>query len=204
MATIVLDRNLAERLREERAVAGADRWDEVWEGTYVMTPLPNTEHQQIANRLATIFEEILGWSSEAVIMPGANISDRETGWEFNYRCPDVVVFLAVGTAKDYGTHWCGGPDFAVEIRSDDDQTLDKIPFYAKVGTRELLIIDRDPWQLELLRLDNGRLVSVGVSTEATKDVINSQVLPLAFRLVSGKSRPEIEVVHPANARTWRV
>src|SRR5215213_3976708 len=133
MATVIMDRRFAEQLRQERAAAGGDRWDEVWEGTYMMAPLPNIEHQQIANRLAAICLEVVGWNSGASVMAGTNVSDRVNGWEHNYRCPDVAVYLVGNPAQNCNTHWCGGPDFAAEIASDDDRTRDKIPFYAKVG-----------------------------------------------------------------------
>ena len=38
MATIVLDESLGKRLQAERVASGADRYDEVWEGTYMMAP----------------------------------------------------------------------------------------------------------------------------------------------------------------------
>jgi Uma2 family endonuclease len=204
MATVIMDRDLAEQLRQQRAESGLDRWDEVWEGTYMMAPLPNAEHQQIALRLGAIFEECIGWNDEAVVLAGTNVSDRHKDWEKNYRCPDVVVYLPETHATNYRTHWLGGPDFAVEIASDDDLTRDKIPFYSKVGTRELLIVDRDPWSLELLRLVGKKLKSVGASSGKRAKALQSRVLPLSFRLVSGKLRPTIEVVRPADGKTWRV
>ncbi len=79
MATLIMDRHFAECLRQQRVAAGSDRWDEVWEGTYMMTPLPNNEHQQIVNRLAAIFEETVGWSDESFVLPGTNVSDRDQG-----------------------------------------------------------------------------------------------------------------------------
>lgn len=203
MATVVMDRRLAEELRQERKAAGSDRWDEVWEGTYMMAPLPNIEHQQIASRLAVICEQVLGWDSGAIVMQGTNVSDREKGWEHNYRCPDVAVYLAGTPAKNCDTHWCGGPDFAVEIVSDDDRTRDKLPFYSAVGTRELLIVDRDPWGLELLRLGGGKLKSVGTSIARTKVSLSSEVIPLTFRLTGGKNRPTIEVTQPGG-NTWLI
>ena len=45
MATIIHDRVLQERLQAVRAATGADRYDEVWEGDYMMAPVPNNEHQ---------------------------------------------------------------------------------------------------------------------------------------------------------------
>ena len=60
MATVILDPELAERLRAERAAWGGDRYDEVWEGTYMMAPMPNNEHQAIVNGLTAILQDIIG------------------------------------------------------------------------------------------------------------------------------------------------
>ncbi len=204
MATVIMDHKFAEQLREERRVAGSDRWDEVWEGTYMMAPLPNIEHQDIVSRLVSIFRETLGWDSPDIVLPGTNVSDRMKGWTQNYRCPDVVVYLAGTQAKRYKTHWQGGPDFGVEIVSEDDRTRDKIPFYSQVGTRELLVIDRDPWRVELLRLAGKKLKSVGVSSGRKGRLLESHVLPLTFRLVSSKARPAIQVVRTSDKKEWLV
>ena len=122
----------------------------------------------------------------------------------NYRVPDASVFLDGNPAKDCGTHWCGGPDFAVEILSPNDIALEKLPFYAMIGVRELLIIDRDPWSLELFRVDadGHQLTAVGRSSLAHADLVVSTVLPLAFRLVPGKKRPQIEVTRTDGAERW--
>lgn len=202
MATVIMDRELAESLRQERAAAGGDRWDEVWEGTYMMAPLPDIEHQELVSRLATIFLEVAGWNSGTIVLPGANVSDRDKGWEHNYRCPDVVVHLAGTKAKNCGTHWRGGPDFAVEIVSPYDQARDKLPFYAKVGTRELLIVERHPWRLELYRLSRKKLQSVGKATTRSRRALASRVLPLTFQLNAAKPRPVIRVQQVNDDRRW--
>jgi Uma2 family endonuclease len=203
MATLILDRRWEEELREERAVAGSDRWDEVWEGTYMMTPLPNLEHQELVSGFVDVLWEALG-RGQAMVYPGANVSDREIGWQHNYRCPDVAVYLAGNPAKKCEAHWCGGPDFAIEIASEDDRTRDKIPFYALVGTRELLIVDRDPWTLELLRFNNSELLSTGKSSLESPSALRSEVLPLSFRLIGSDDRPSIQVTHLARDKTWDV
>jgi len=203
MATVILDRKLAEQLREERAAAGADRWDEVWEGTYMMAPLPNIEHQDIASSFVAVLRQVID-RSQAIILAGTNVSDREAGWKENYRCPDVAVYLRENSAANCGTHWCGGPDFAVEIRSDDDQTLEKIPFYASVSTRELLIVNRDPWRLDLLRLTRGQLQSAGVSTTESDQPVTSDVLPFSFRLLRGETRPAIQATHLPDGKSWTI
>ena len=50
MSMLINDPNLEDKLIEARKRTDADRWDEVWEGVYVVSPLPNTEHQKISLR----------------------------------------------------------------------------------------------------------------------------------------------------------
>ena len=96
------------------------------------------------SRLTHIFECVIGDIGLGHIRPGTNISDRNEGWKQNYRGLDVAVFLNNSTAINRRTLWQGGPDLAVEIANPRDQTWEKIEFYASVGTRELIIIDRVP------------------------------------------------------------
>ena len=202
MATLVTDSLLAEELIEQRRATGVDRWDEVWEGTYVMTPLPNIEHQDLVARLTAILIEVVTSTSIGNVYAGVNVTDQPTDWTKNYRCPDVAVFLTDTTAENRDTHWFGGPDFLVEVVSPDERTRDKLDFYAKVGSRELLIVDRDPWMLELYRLTGDELVSVGKSDVGNTNVLASQVVPLTFQLVEGAARPEIEVTREDGDKVW--
>jgi Uma2 family endonuclease len=206
MAALVLDQLLARRLLEERRASGADRFDEVWEGTYVMAPRADDEHQEIQARLVTVFQLILEWGAKGLVRAGVNVSDREEDWQFNYRCPDVVVFLSASSARNCGTQWLGGPDFAVEILSAGDRALQKLPFYASVNVRELLVIDRDPWAIELYRLHGSELASVGRSTSAEPQTLESDLLPLTFRLLpaSAGGRPAIKVRHRHNDQRWTI
>ena len=77
MAILVTDPCLEERLRTEREASGADRYDEVWEGVYMMAPMPTDEHQKIVSRLGHVVEDVLGDAELAEIRPGVNLSDRE-------------------------------------------------------------------------------------------------------------------------------
>ena len=106
-------------------------------------------------------------------------------------------------ADDKKSHWLGGPDFAVEVVSRYDNTRKKFKFYAGVGTRELLIVDRFPWSLELYRLIGRDVLKlVGKSTLDQPAILASEVLPLTFTLIPGEDRPEIEVIHTQDARRW--
>jgi Uma2 family endonuclease len=204
MAAYVSDSTLIRRLKAERKRSGADRFDEVWEGVYFMPPLANDEHQNIATGLGTVFVVVIGWPGLGEVRVGINVSDREKGWTFNFRCPDVAVFLTGTAAKNCGTHWWGGPDFAVEILSRGDRGREKFDFYAKVAVRELLLIDRKPWALELYRLTDGEFELVGKATVKRPTILKSEVLPLTFNLRGGKPRPVIWITHADGRQSWSV
>lgn len=203
MATLITETLTDQQLRV-RQESGGDRYDEVWDGVYLMSPLANIEHQVLATRLAAVFQIAIGPDSAGIAIAGVNVSDREDGWIQNYRCPDVAVVLPGCPAKNCETHWWGGPDFLVEIVSEDDRSRQKLEFYAGIGVRELLIIDRLPWALELYRLESGELQSVGQSMVDSTLQLQSLVLPLNFRLVPGDTRPVIEITHSDGRQTWRI
>ena len=204
MATIIHDRVLEERLQAERAVSGADRYDEVWEGDYMMAPMPNNEHLFLIARLTRILDELVTDAELGIVLPGANVSDRIENWQHNYRVPDIAVFLSRSAAENHGTFWYGGPDLAIEIVSPDDQTRVKLEFYAQVGTRELLVVDRAPWQLELYQLQNAKLELVKTIRPDDGSSVDLGSYPLTLSLrASSEERPRINAVQPGG-RTWRV
>jgi Uma2 family endonuclease len=202
MEMIVLDPFEQEELIEKRIESGADRFDEVWDGVYVVSPLPNDEHQDIVGLLTYAFISAIRQPGLGLVRPGVNVSDLEDQWEHNYRGPDVVVFLKGTKSRNLGTHWIGGPDFAVEVVSRNDRSREKLDFYAKVGTRELLLVDRFPWSLELYRLIDGVFALVGKSDPDNPAVLVSEVLPLSFRLIDGDPRPTIEIAHADGIQSW--
>lgn len=202
MPLLVLDRNEQDAMIRERQRTGGDRYDEVWDGVYVMSPLANLEHQDVAFRLAMLIRQAIGRDPATVVLAGANVGDRDEGWTKNYRVPDVVVTLPGSRARDCNTHWCGGPDFLVEVVSPDDRSREKFDFYAKIGVRELMIVDRHPWSLELFRLDGGRLVSVGRTAPGGAAGVTSAVLPMTFRLGADANRPGLEVQNTATGQVW--
>ncbi len=112
--------------------------------------------QDLAFEVAVIFREVVRAAGVGKAVGQINVSDREEGWSHNYPRPDAAVILSGGQARNCGTHWCGGPDFVVEILSPYDRAREKIPFYAKIGSREVLMIDREPWALELYGLRDGQ------------------------------------------------
>jgi Uma2 family endonuclease len=201
MTMLVLDPADIRRLKAERKRTGADRFDEVWDRVYVMAPPANNEHQLFATQLSNVVCEVVPWPDAGTVFTGCNVSDREDKWKKNYRRPDVAVFLKGNPAQDRDTHWFGGPDFAIEIVSPNDRSREKLDFYAKVGVRELLILDRKPWRLELYRLRMGVLATAGSASLKAPAPMVSEVLPLTFSLLAGKPRPRLRVAARRGSRT---
>ena len=199
MTMIVLDPLAEEQLIRERQARGADRYDEVWDGVYFIPPIANNEHQWLATRLSAVLRNVVE-KSRGQVFAATNISDQETNWVRNYRVTDVAVFLDENPAEDRDTHRFGGPDFAIEIVSPGDRSREKFEFYTGTGTRELLILDRDPWSLELYRLEGGILQLVGSSTPDKQAILTSDAIPFTFRLIAGDERPPLEMVHTKSRR----
>jgi len=204
MAILVLDPTHEAIVRKLWPGLDDESTTEVWEGMTVVAPIPNDEHQDIASGLNTVFYLVVQDTSLGVTRPGVNLSDRTPEWRTNYRNPDVVVFLDGSSAVNYGSHWVGGPDFVVEIVSPGEKPKAKFAFYESVGTREVLVVHRDPWKLELFALDGESLRLVESSELTTASVCPSAALGLTFRLTPGRPRPRIAVTHPVTGRTWSV
>ena len=135
---VVLDRDDLKAIIRRRRRMGGDRYDEVWNGVYVMAPLANIEHQELSGSLTIAVYLALGGSELIRIFPGVNVSDQPEKWRTNFRCPDVAVYFLGTPPRNRETHWLGGPDFAVEILSRNDRSRKKFTFYVSVGVRELM------------------------------------------------------------------
>jgi Uma2 family endonuclease len=151
----VTDEELAVRRR-----TGIDRWDEMWEGVLHMRPAPNYEHQRMLDRLIIVLAPLLDETKRGTLRSGINVFAKMGPTE-NYRIPDLT-FIASGResiiARD-GVRG-GGPDAVIEIRSPDDETYEKLPFFAALGVREVIVIDRDNKRPEIYRLAGPQYVAV--------------------------------------------
>jgi Uma2 family endonuclease len=190
---MIFDAPLVRRLIADRQRRGVDKYDEIWDGVYVMSAAPSNPHQRIVRGIIKAVEAVVDDEARGETLPGANISDRREDWEKNHRCPDVVVVLKDSEAIDCGTHWLGGPDFIVEVQSPDDDTELKTPFYSQVGVRELLIIHRDTRHLRLFRHNGSELELVAESHADLDAWVASEVIPAAFRCKSTAQGPRTEV-----------
>ena len=204
MAMLIENLRVEEELKAQRQAWGADQHDEVWEGVYFRPPMANNEHQRLISLFNTVLESIVAASELGISLPGVNLAASAADWERDYRVPDVVVFLTDTAAENHDAFWTGAADLIVEITSLRDRTYEKIAFYSRIGVRELLVVNRQVWTLELYRHQGGELRRVGESTVARCDVLSSEKLPLDFRLIAGEERPQVEVRHKTTDERWVV
>ncbi len=204
MTMLIENPRLEEELKEQRRARGADQHDEVWEGVYFMPPVANDDHQEIVSSFTFVLGASVGVPGLGKVRPGVNLAASAEDREHDYRVPDVVVFMADTAAENHNWFWTGPADFVIEVTSPRDRTYEKVSFYSQIGVRELLIVNRQSWALDLYRHQDDSLQKVGESTLEHPEVLSSGKLPLVFRLIAGDNRPQIEVRHKTTVERWVV
>lgn len=147
-------------LLEWRRRTGADRWDEMWEGVLHMVPSPNLEHQHFGSQIDGYLNT--HWLGEGrKVYREVDVASVD-GWSSDYRCPDLLLLLPDTIHRRRATlhdpHIEGPPDVVIEIRSPDDESYEKLPFYASLGVPEVWIIDRDTKVPEIHVLEASKYV----------------------------------------------
>jgi Uma2 family endonuclease len=148
MRTLVLDpptAGLGEVL-EGRRRSGLDRLDEVWEGVYHMVPAPSGEHAEISQQLA----ELLGPPARAAGLIAAIAEFNLGESDHDFRVPDGGLHRG----RPMGV-WHPTAALVVEIVSPNDETWEKLPFYAAHDVDEVLIVDPQERSVDWLALEAG-------------------------------------------------
>ncbi len=134
-----------------RRQTGNDKFDEMWEGVWHVAPAPHRSHQDIVM-------DMYVWRRSRWALPRGNRVHIEVnvaspgGWPNDYRIPDLVLLAPDRFSIDHDVYFEGAPTAVLEIRSPGDETMEKLPFYAKIGVPEVWVVDRDTKQPELYLL----------------------------------------------------
>ncbi|MHB1035200.1 MAG: Uma2 family endonuclease [Pirellulales bacterium] len=127
---------------EWRKRTGADRWDEMWEGVLHMPPMPNRSHQDLEGALETWLRTHWAGPRGNRVYHQINVASVG-GWPNSYRIPDLVLLTPKRFDIDRNEYFEGAPEVVVEIRSPGDETIEKLPFYSRLGVPEVWVIARD-------------------------------------------------------------
>lgn len=171
-----------EELADRRA-KGLDRRDEMWDGVLHMTPAPSLEHQRILDELIAFLLPHLRQTGRGAMRSGINVFRDPVG-DRDYRIPDLT-FVAGGREHILQPDGIrgGGPDAVIEIRSPEDETYEKLPFFAALAVTEVIVCDRDTKQPEIFRLAGAGYEVLPADREGW---LVSAVLGVRLRQVDGR------------------
>jgi Uma2 family endonuclease len=147
MRTLVLDpptAGLGELVKRRRR-SGLDRLDEVWQGVLHMVPAPSHAHGDLESQLHRILGP-LAHEAGLRMIGQSNLGESEQ----DFRVPDS----ALHRPGPHGT-WHATAALVVEIVSPDDESWEKLPFYAAHRVDEVLIVDPQERSVSWLALKDG-------------------------------------------------
>jgi Uma2 family endonuclease len=129
----------AEDVLALRKRTGADQRDEMWQGVLHIPPMPINEHRDLAGDLQPYVK--LHWVRplKAKVFHEVNLASPG-GWPDDYRIPDLLLLTRDRFAINRGKYFEGAPNLVVEIRSPDDESYEKLEFYAELGVPEVWVI----------------------------------------------------------------
>ncbi|MBI2920140.1 MAG: Uma2 family endonuclease [Planctomycetes bacterium] len=181
MKAIVL--GVSETELAQRHRLGLDRFDEMWEGVLHMVPAPSPEHARIVDDLLCFVRNLQANRPGGRVAASINVFRRGREGR-DYRVPDLSWFAAGRQDVFDEVGAIEAPDTVVEVRSPGDETYDKLPFYADIGVREAVVIDRDSKTPEVFRLAGSKYVGVAADREGW---VVAEALRIRFRMIAGAS-----------------
>jgi Putative restriction endonuclease len=132
MQTVVLGPRPAEldALIERRRALGIDLYDEVWKGSYHISPAGHPSHGYLNDQLAVALR------TYAVAAALVGTGPFNLGSADDYRVPDRGFHRVLPSQV-----WVPTAAIVVEIVSPDDETYEKFEFYFERGVDEMIIAD---------------------------------------------------------------
>lgn len=174
----------------ERRNTDASQWDEMWDGVLHMCPVPTTSHNNLAYDLRDHLKRRWAKPFGNRVYGETNLTtpDDEPQWVKNYRIPDLVLLDPPRFGIDKNEYLAGAPLVVVEIRSPDDESYEKLPFYAGLGVPEVWVIDRDSKMPEV------RVLAAGAYALVAADAAGWHVSPATgVRLMSAGGKLRVQV-----------
>ena len=164
---------------EQRRKFGSDVRDEGWDGVLHMPPEPTVHHQQLSSALVAVLLPLakrrgLVASCETAFGPG----------RYNYRVPDVIVYAQASATKSFVV---GPAELAIEILSPQDESRDKLPFYASRGVKEVWLLDPTTRAVEVYTLRGDTYFAIA----DREHVIRAPALDLQLATIDG---PKLQII----------
>ncbi|NVB77316.1 MAG: Uma2 family endonuclease [Kofleriaceae bacterium] len=169
----------------ERRRLGQDRFDEVWDGVLHVVPSPSAPHQRFESELEAVFRQV-AMPQGFEVFHNLDLLDRRKG-ENNYRQPDIAV-VSPSDVMHRGID--GHAELVVEILSPNDESREKLDFYAMCRIPEYWIVDPITSAIEVY-------VLVGDGYELVKPDAGGVIVAPRFDLrLSVVDGPKLRVTWP--------
>jgi Uma2 family endonuclease len=157
---------------DERRRLGIDGRDEVWDGVIHMVPPPSMEHGRLQAKLAHVLLPIAERRG-LCLATGSGLYQAAK----NYRVPDITI----GREPQMSSRGWEAAELVIEVLSPDDESRDKLSFFAKLGVREVWYVEPVTRAIELLVLRGRDYRAVAVASGA----VRSLVLDIEISTVDG-------------------
>ena len=156
--TIVAHGGVLDDWLQRRRALGLDKRDEIWNGTYHVTPHAHASHGRLAARLIVTLHPA---ASAAGLVA---LTEFNLGVEEDFRVPDLG-FIPAADEDGLGLY-VPTAAIVIEIVSPDDASYAKIPFYLALGVREVWLLDPTQQTLTIHTPDAHNTSSLGVTQGA--------------------------------------
>ncbi|MGQ0464526.1 MAG: Uma2 family endonuclease [Sporichthyaceae bacterium] len=154
MRVLMLDAPQA--MIDERRRLGLDGADEMWNGVLHMVPPAGGPHQGLSGDFFYVAVPLARARGLRPLMETGLFRSAQ-----DFRVPDQLYCRA----EHFSERGAEGAELVVEVRSDDDDTYRKIPFYAALGVREMIVLYPRPRRVEFYRAREGELAEVSPAAD---------------------------------------
>jgi hypothetical protein len=119
-------------------------YDEVWDGEYHMAPMAHSSHGRLQAEVISLLTPLA--STAGLVMTGP----FNLGVPSDFRVPDLGLHR-----DDPDAVWVPNAVLVGEIESADDETWEKLSFYASLGVEEVVVVSAERRSVTWLILEAG-------------------------------------------------
>lgn len=164
-----------EEFLEERRRLGHDKRDELWEGVLHMVPPGSSIHGSIADELVAALRPVS--QRRGLLVRSGQTGLFDPAVDKSYRVPDVTI----GRSEHLADRGFESAELVIEVLSPNDESREKFPFFARVGVREVWLIEPKTRAFEVYTLRGGTYEAV----ELERGITTSPVLGVTLEIVDG-------------------
>ncbi|MDB4963487.1 MAG: hypothetical protein JWP01_3486 [Myxococcales bacterium] len=167
--------DVPEEFLENRRRLGHDKRDELWEGELHMVPPGTSVHGSVADEIAFALHPIA--KRRALIARTGHTGVFDPKVDNSYRMPDAMV----ARPEQLSERGLEGAELVVEVLSPHDESRKKFEFYARIGVREIWLIEPKTRATELYALREGRYEPIPFEAGMAR----SAVLGITLEVIEG-------------------